>query len=164
MLEINPGLIVWTIITFVVALIILRVAAWKPILAVLTQREEKIRGQLDQAERAQKEAQRLLEENRRQLAEAGEQSQRVLREGRQAAEKLKSEIVEKANASARTMIDQAKGEILREKDSALQQLRTEVTDLAIGAAGKILDANLDTPKQRKLVDAVIKDMDKGEEG
>ncbi|MGB2958800.1 MAG: F0F1 ATP synthase subunit B [Bacteroidota bacterium] len=164
MLEINPGLIVWTIITFVVALVILRAAAWKPLLDVLTQREEKIRGQLDQAERAQEEAQRLLEENRRQLAEAGEQSQRILREGRQVADKLKSEIVDRANTSARSIIEQAKGEILREKDSALQQLRTEVADLAIGAAGKILDANLDTPKQRKLVDAVIKDMDKGGEG
>ncbi|MGB6120403.1 MAG: F0F1 ATP synthase subunit B, partial [Bacteroidota bacterium] len=158
------GLIVWTIITFVVALVILRAAAWKPLLDVLTQREEKIRGQLDQAERAQEEAQRLLEENRRQLAEAGEQSQRILREGRQVADKLKSEIVDRANTSARSIIEQAKGEILREKDSALQQLRTEVADLAIGAAGKILDANLDTPKQRKLVDAVIKDMDKGGEG
>jgi F-type H+-transporting ATPase subunit b len=163
MFEINPGLIVWTIITFVAALVILRVAAWKPILEVLTRREEKIRGQLDQAERAQEEAQRLLEENRKQLAEAGEQSQRIIREGRQAAERLKTEMVDKANASARSMIDQARGEILREKESALQQLRTEVADLAIGAAGKILDANLDTPKQRKLVDSVIKDLNKGGE-
>ncbi len=160
MLEINPGLIVWTIVTFIAVLVILRVAAWKPILEVLTRREEKIRGQLDQAQRAQEEAQRLLEENRRQLAEAGEQSQRIIREGRQAAEKLKSEIVDRADASARSMIDQAKAEILREKESALQELRTEVADLAIGVAGKILDADLDTPKQRKLVDAVIKDMGK----
>jgi F-type H+-transporting ATPase subunit b len=163
MFEINPGLIVWTIITFVAALVILRVAAWKPILEVLSRREEKIRGQLDQAERAQEEAQRLLEENRKQLAEAGEQSQRIIREGRQAAERLKTEMVDKANASARNMIDQARGEIQREKESALQQLRTEVTDLAIGAAGKILDANLDTPKQRKLVDSVIKDLNRGGE-
>jgi F-type H+-transporting ATPase subunit b len=164
MFEINPGLIVWTIITFVAALVILRVAAWKPILEVLSRREEKIRGQLDQAERAQAEAQRLLVENKRQLAEAGEQSQRIIRESRQAAEKVKAEIVDKANASARSMIDQARGEIQREKESALQQLRREVADLAIGAAGKILDANLDTPKQRKLVDTVIKDLNKsGEE-
>jgi F-type H+-transporting ATPase subunit b len=59
------------------------------------------------------------------------------------------------------MIEQAKEEIFREKEAALTQLRTEVADLAIIAAGKILDANLDTPKQRQLVDAAIKEMNKG---
>ncbi|MCK5573757.1 MAG: F0F1 ATP synthase subunit B [Bacteroidetes bacterium] len=161
MLEINPGLIVWTIITFVIAVVILRAAAWKPILEVLSRREERIRGQLSQAERAQEEAQRLLEENKRQLSQAEEQSQRIIRQGREAAEKMKSEIVEQANTSARSMVDQAKEEIEREKETALQHLRSEVADLAIGAAGKILDANLDTPKQRKLVDAVIKDINEG---
>ena len=56
------------------------------------------------------------------------------------------------------MIEQAKEEIRREKEAALVQLRTEVADLAIMAAGKILDANLDTPKQRQLVDAAIKEL------
>jgi F-type H+-transporting ATPase subunit b len=58
------------------------------------------------------------------------------------------------------MIEQAKDEIRREKEAALTQLRTEVADLAILAAGKLLDANLDTPKQRQLVDATIKELEK----
>jgi len=77
------------------------------------------------------------------------------------AERLKSEILEKADASARHAITQAQEEIQREKDAALIQLRSEVADLAILAAGKILDANLDTAKQRTLVDAVIRDINKG---
>lgn len=162
MLDLNPGLIIWTIITFLVAMLILRRYAWKPLLGALAAREEKIRSQLEQAERAQTEAQRLLEEHRRELAAAEEQSQRIIREGRSLADQLKADILEKADASARTMIDQAKGEIQREKDSALEHLRAEVADLAIMAAGKILDANLDTPKQRKLVDAVIRDINRGE--
>lgn len=91
---------------------------------------------------------------------AEEQLQRIIREGRTLGERLKSEIIEKANASSRHMIDQAKEEIKREKDAALVQLRGEVADLAITAAGKILDANLDTAKQRQLVDAAIKDLNK----
>lgn len=161
MLDINPGLIIWTFITFLAVLAILRALAWKPLLGALTSREEAIRSSLQQAEQAQHEAQKLLEENKQQLARAEEQSQRIIREGRDMGEKLKAEIIEKANASSRHMIDQAKDEIRREKDAALTQLRAEVADLAIFAAGKILDAELDTPKQRKLVDSAIQDLNKG---
>ncbi|HXX62372.1 MAG TPA: F0F1 ATP synthase subunit B [Bacteroidota bacterium] len=158
MLEINPGLIVWTIITFVVVMVILRLTAWKPLLAALAAREESIRSSLQQAEDARTQAQKLLEENRRQLALAEEQSQRVIREGRDMGERLKSELLEKANVSARTMIDQAKEEIQREKESALIKLRAEVSDLAIAVAGKVLDENLDAPKQRALADAAVRDI------
>jgi F-type H+-transporting ATPase subunit b len=160
MLDINPGLIIWTIITFIIVVLILRAVAWKPLLAALTAREEQIRSSLQHAEQAQQQAQRLLEENRQQLAAAEGQSQRIILEGRNLAERLKAEIMEKANASSRHMIEQAKEEIKREKEAALIQLRGEVADLAITAAGKILDANLDTAKQRQLVDAAIKDLNK----
>jgi len=160
MLEINPGLILWTIITFLIVLVVLRAVAWKPLLAALSAREEKIRTSLQQAEEAQLKAKQLLEENRRQLALAEEQSQRIMKEGREMGEKLKAEIVDRANATSRHMVEQAKDEILREKDSALKQLRTEVADLAIGVAEKIVDAHLDTPKQRQLVDSIISKIQK----
>jgi F-type H+-transporting ATPase subunit b len=158
MFDINPGLIVWTIITFVAALVILRAYAWKPLLASLTAREENIRTQIAQAEHARREAERLLEENKAQLARADEQSQRMLRESREMGERLKADILDKAQQSSRQMVNQAKEEIRREKDSALQELRSEVADLAIGAAGKLLDANLDAPKHRALVDDAIRQM------
>jgi F-type H+-transporting ATPase subunit b len=161
MLDINPGLILWTIITFLLVLMILRATAWKPLLAALAAREEKIRSSIQDAQNAQQQALALLEENRKQLALAEEQSQRIVREGRDMAERLKAEILEKANASARSAVEQAREEIQREKETALTQLRTEVADLAILAAGKILDANLDTAKQRTFVDAVIRDINKG---
>lgn len=160
MLELNPGLVFWTIVTFIAVLAILRKVAWKPLVQALVSREEGIRTALDEAEHAQREAQRLLDENKRQLARAEEESHRIIREGRDMGEKLKAEIVEKANASSRTMIEQAKDEIRREKDAALTQLRTEVADLAISVAGKILDQNLDTPKQRQLADSAIRDLQK----
>lgn len=158
MLEINPGLIVWTVITFVIVVLILRSAAWKPLVKALNDREEKIRSSLEQAERAHEEAQRLLDENRKVLAAAEEQSGRIIRDGRDMGERLKNEIMEKAQSSSRQMIEQAKEEIGREKDAALVQLRGEVSDLAIAAAGKILEANLDTAQQRKLVDSAIQEL------
>jgi F-type H+-transporting ATPase subunit b len=160
MLEINPGLIVWTIVTFVIVLVILRAVAWKPLLGALSAREEKIRTSLQQTEEAQQKAQQLLEQNKQQLALAEEHAQRIMKEGREMGEKLKDEVVERANATSRHMIMQAKNEIRQEKDAALKELRAEVADLAIGAAGKIIDANLDTPKQRKLVDSIINQIQK----
>jgi F-type H+-transporting ATPase subunit b len=161
MLDINPGLILWTIITFVLVLAVLRIAAWKPLLGALAAREEAIRNSLREAEDARADAHRLLEENRRQLALAEEQAQRIVREGRGMGDRLKTEILEKADASSRHMIEQAKEEIRREKDAALLKLREEVSDLALLAAGKILDANLDTPKQRQLADSALKEITKG---
>ena len=158
MLEINSGLILWTILTFVIVLLILRKAAWKPLLGALAAREESIRASLREAADARAQAARLLEENKRQLAQAEEQSRRIIMEGRDMGDRLKGEILEKANATTRVMIEQAKEEIRREKDAALTQLRSEATDLVIAAAGKILDANLDTPKQRQLADAAIREI------
>jgi F-type H+-transporting ATPase subunit b len=160
MLDMNPGLILWTIITFVLLLVILRMVAWKPLLGALTAREESIRKSLQEAEEAQQEGRRLLEENRRQLALAEGQSQKIIREGRELGDRLKSEIIDKANASSRQMIDQARDEIRREKDAALGQLRAEVADLAVAAAGKLLDANLDTAASRKLVETAIRELPK----
>jgi len=155
MLQINPGLILWTIVTFVIVLTILRFTAWKPLLAALAAREEKIRSSIEQAELARAEAQRLLEENKRQQAQAEAQAQKIMNEGRAMGERLKSEILERAQASTQQMIEQARGEILREKEQALAQLRTEVADLAILAAGKIIEGDLDTKKHRQLIDATI---------
>ena len=145
MLEINPGLILWTILTFVIVLVILRRTAWKPLLTALKEREDSIRTSLHDAEEARQQAQ---------TASGGEQEadghrrkssrSAIIKEGRDMAERLKAEILEKANTSSQQMVVQAREEIQREKETALTQLRSEVADLAIMAAGKILDANLDT--------------------
>lgn len=155
MLEVNPGLIFWTIVTFLAVLVILAKTAWKPLLHALTAREEHIRTALQQAEEAQAEAMRLLEENRRQLAMAEARAQEAIREGREMGERLRTEIIEQANQNARKLLEQAKEEIRRERDAALNQLRGEVADLAVAAAGKIIDTHLDVQKHRALVDSVI---------
>ena len=156
MLQVNPGLIVWTIVTFVLLLAVLRKFAWKPMLGALQRREDTIRGSIERAEDAKRESERILEENKKQLTKAGDESRRILSESRVLAEKLKSEIVEKGNKQARVMIDQARLEIERDKEVAIAQLRGEVADLAIQAAGKILGETLDAARHRKIVDDVIK--------
>ena len=160
MLDPNPGLIVWTIITFAALLLVLKKFAWKPLLKALHDRESSIRGTLEHAESAKAEAERILEENRRTLARAGEESQKILGEGRALGEKLKQEIVDQANQQSRRMVDQARLEIERDKDAAIAQLRGEVASLALQAAGKILNATLDEKKHRALIDESLSQLPK----
>ena len=160
MLDINPGLILWTIITFVILLIILTKTAWKPLVEALQAREQGIRDALRKADEARKDSERMLAEHKSALAKANEETARILKEGRELAEQMKNEIVAKAHESANTMMAHAKEDIQREKETALIQLKNEVADLAINAAEKIIEETLDESKQKKLVDKVLQKLPK----
>lgn len=160
MFDINPGLMVWTIVTFILLAFVLGKYAWKPLLKSLHDRENAIRDALDQSEKARAEAAELLKQNEKNMARADEEYQKALREGKALAEKLKEEIVTKARQQAQQELQHAKEEIQRDIDAAKQQLRNEVADLAIKAAEKILDENLDPAKQKKLVDSVLNQLPK----
>jgi F-type H+-transporting ATPase subunit b len=155
MLEINPGLIIWTVVTFVCLAAVLAKFAWKPMLKALFDREEKIRSALEDADRARIEAAELIKQNEKNLARAEEEYQRIVREGKALAEKMKQEIVLKAKQQAQHEIKLAEEEIQRNVESAKQQLRADVADLAIKAAEKILEETLDEKRQKKIVDAFI---------
>ncbi len=158
MLNVDPGLIIWTIVTFLILLLLLRLFAWRPILKALESREENIRSSLEQAEKAREEAERLMQENKKNLEQAGEQVQKILKDGRAFAEKMRQEMINKANEESRRMIDHAKEQIEREKQEALKELRAEVAHLAIQAASKILDEQLDEKKHKKIIDKFIDDL------
>ena len=155
LLEIEPGLMIWTIVTFVVLLVVLRAVAWKPLLAMLAEREQRIQESLDQAERAKTDAQAAVEENRQAMAKARADAQETVARGREAAERLAQDVRQRAEVQAEQMIEQASRTIQQEKDRAISELRRQVADLAIQAAGKVLDENLDDARNRKLVDEYI---------
>ena len=156
----NPGLIVWTILSFLVLLIVLAKFAWKPILQMLGDRESQIQAALEQAERARKEAADMMKQNEKNLARAEEEYQKMIREGRAFAEKLKDEIVQKAKQQADQQLKQAAEEIQRNVETARLQLRSEVADLAIRATEKILEETLDEQRQKRLTDSVINKLPK----
>jgi len=160
MFDINPGLILWTIIIFVLLAIVLARYAWRPMLKALTDREHGIRDALGKAEKAREEAQELLKQNAQNMARAEEEYQRMIREGKSLAEKMKDEIVAKARQQAQQELTRANEEIQRNVETAKQQLRAEVADLAIQAAEKILEESLDAARQKKLVDKVINQIPK----
>jgi len=158
MLELNFGLILWTMLTFVVLLIILRAYAWKPILKNLQTREDTISQSLERAEEAKREAQRILEENKKNLAKADEMAQQVLREARELAERIRSESVSKTHLESNKLIEKARGEIEHDKQLAMTQLHGLVAELAVKAAEKILNEAIDEAKQKKIVESFIKSL------
>ncbi|MFZ1082490.1 MAG: F0F1 ATP synthase subunit B [Candidatus Kryptoniota bacterium] len=155
MLQLNTGLIIWTALTFGVLLIVLRAYAWKPILKMLDAREQTIRQSIERAEQAKKEAERILNENKKNLAKAEEVAQQVIREARELSEKIRAETASRATIEGNKLIDKAREEIERDKQLAMTQLHGLVAELAVKAAEKILNEAIDEAKQKKLVEDFI---------
>ncbi len=160
LVQLDPGVIIWTALTFGLLLVLLRFTAWKPILTALDTREESIRQSIERAEEAKRESERLLEENRKNLARADEKGQQLIREARELAEKLRNESVAKATAEANKVLDKAREEIERDKQQAIVQLHGLVAELAVRAAEKILNETIDESRQKKLVDSFLKSLPK----
>ena len=151
----HAGLIVWTIVTFVVVLLVLKRTVWKPLLGALDEREARIRDALEGADQARQDAQSTLEEHQKLLAGAEAETRQILAEAREAAEKVRAGIVEDARSESQQIVEQARRTIESEKTAAFSQLRRDVADLAVQAAGIIIDANMDGDSNRKLVDDLI---------
>lgn len=158
LLSLNPGLIFWTVVIFLILLVLLKKYAWKPILSALDEREEFIKNSLDRAESAKEEAEKLLAQNNNNLLKAQEESQKIITQGREYAEKLKEQIIEESKQEARKIIEQATLEISRKNLEAFNKLKAEVADITIAAAEKILKENLDKEKNTVLVNKYIDEL------
>ncbi len=158
LLKVEPGLAFWTVVAFSLVFWILSKYAWPAITTAMETREEKIAESMDRAEKALAEARQISADNEKARREAEQEAQRILREAREASERLRADELDKTRAQIKQSQEAAQAEIEREKQSALEQLRTEVTELAIQAAGKILQENMDDSRQRKLVDRFIDDL------
>ena len=149
--SINLGLSVWTVVIFVTVLAVLWRFAFGPILAAVNAREDGINRALEEARTRQEEAEKLLEEHKRQLTDARRQAQEILAEGRDAAGRLQKEIEGKAREESEAILGRARAEIEREKDAAVELIRREAVDIALAAASKLLHQKLDGDQDRKLV-------------
>lgn len=158
LISVNPGLIFWTVVTFIVLLIVLKKVAWKPILAALDQREAAIKESLEKAEKAREEAQKVLDENKSNIAKAEEESKKIIDQSRAYAEKLKDQLIRESKEQAKKIVDDASDEIERKKDAAFNDLKNQVAEIAINAAEKILKESLNKESNKKIVDKYISDI------
>lgn len=158
MLEINPGLSIWTFIVFGALLFLLTKMGWKPMLASLRNREKAIADSLSKAEHARAEAEKLIAETERQRKINEDEIHRQLREGKEYVERMRHEMVAKAQDEAHKMLVQARAEIERDKKAALVELRAEAADLAVKAAGKLIDETMTVEKHKQVVHKFIAEL------
>jgi F-type H+-transporting ATPase subunit b len=160
MLNLDPGMIVWTWITFFIVFGLLVKYALNPMITAINNREESIRNDIESAEKQRTEAEELLEEHKKMMQGAEEKSREIIKENQHLAEKTRQEVIDAAKQEAEKFIIKAKEELERQKDTALSSLKAEVADLAVGAAEKIMVQSLDAKKQTAIVDEYINTMPK----
>ncbi|TVP56080.1 MAG: ATP synthase F0 subunit B [Gemmatimonadales bacterium] len=158
LVSVDLGIVILTIAVFGLVLWVLGKYAWKPILGALDAREAGVRNSIEQAAAMREEAQALLEEHREQLASSRKESQQIVADGRAAAERIRSELEEKARAEGDRILERARIEIQRERDRALESVREEAVDLALAAASSILSEKLTDERDRQLVAGYLKEL------
>jgi F-type H+-transporting ATPase subunit b len=155
LLEPNLGLMVWTLVIFLVLLGILWFFAVPKIIASVVAREQALEDAINNAKKDREEAARVLAEHRAALDASRGEAQKIIADARVAAERVRTDLVEQAHTEQTSMLARARQEIEGEKAKAIAQLRKEAVDLAIAGASKVIEKNLDQPSNRQLVESFL---------
>jgi len=150
-LTVDGGLVVWTLVVFGLLLLVLRRSAWPVLLAAVRERERRLEEQIAQAQKDRAEAAALLEEYKRLLAGAKAEAQELIAKAKAVAEKERAALLAKAREEYEELLARARKDIEEEREKAILALRREAVDLSIAAASKLLEAQLDTETNRRLV-------------
>ena len=160
-MDLNPGLTLWTAITFLLLILVLWKFAFGPIGKMLVERETTIRDAIDSARKEREEAEKLLAQQKDALVKAQRDAAELAKRNQQEMEAFRSQLTAQARKEADDMVAAARKSIEEERKLAVAQLRAEVADLAVAAAGRIVKSSLDEKAQRQLVDEYIKDLPTG---
>jgi F-type H+-transporting ATPase subunit b len=152
LVQLDPGLFVWTIITFLLLLTALAKFAWKPLLNILKEREDFIKSSLNDAEKAQQELARLNAEGEAIINKARGEAQSILAQGKVAATKLKDETLNDAKEKANMVIADAEKQIQVQKEKAIAEIKGEVVNLSLSVAEKLIKKNLSADDNKALID------------
>jgi F-type H+-transporting ATPase subunit b len=147
--------LIWGAIAFFILLFLMYRTVWPQVNQLYQQRRANIDGKLEQAEKERSEAEQLLERYRQRLAAAEDETQRILEEARASAERVRKDLLAKADADAERQLERARQAIRSERDQAIRQLRVEVGVLAVELATRVVGDSLDRERQLRLVDQYI---------
>jgi F-type H+-transporting ATPase subunit b len=154
-MNVEPGLMIWTVVTFVLLLVALRFTAWKPLTASLEARERRIRDAVEGAERARKESEALLARHQQLLDQARGEAQKIIEEGKSDGLKLKHEIAAQARAEAEEFKARARRELELATDQAKKELWVLATQLSTELAERIVKRSLGDADHKRIVDEVL---------
>jgi F-type H+-transporting ATPase subunit b len=154
-----PGLMIWTIIFFVIVFLVLRKYAFGAIQKLIDERRESIRRSIEAADEARDEAQRLLEEHKKLIGEARGQAESILAEARKTRESMEQRMREETEAERQRRLEETRKEIAAETARALEQIRSEVADLTLEAASRVVGRTLDAKRDQELIEEAIAGLD-----
>ena len=155
LVKLDPGLFIWTILTFLILFFVLAKFAWKPLLAALESRENTIKSSLEDAVKAKTELERLNAESEEIIAKARSEAQTIRVEAKSAAEKIKADVMVQAGEDAKKIRDEAEKQIQVEKDKAINEIRQEVVNLTMTVAEKVIKKNLSKEDNQALIEDSI---------
>src|SRR5262245_47417749 len=152
----DPGLFIWTILTFLVLVALLAKFAWRPLLQALEARQNSIRKSLDDAQQARQELERLNAESAQIIARSRQEADAIITQSRSDGDRLREEIRQKARGEADLIVKNAERQIQLETSRALEQIRHEAGDLSVAIASKIIQRNLTREDNERLIDEALR--------
>lgn len=156
-LGINSSTLIAQVINLVILFGLLYLVAYKPIMRMMDERSGKIKESMDNAEHIKQQAERAEEEASKRIDEAAKEGQEAIARAVRTGEEVRQEAQQKAKSEGEALIARARAEIQRERDEAIDQLRGEFADITIDAAGKVIDRTLDKKAHREIIDKVLKE-------
>lgn len=157
----DPGLAIWTIVTFLVLLWLLAKFAWRPLLRALDARQETIQKSLEEAQEARREMQALHQEADRILKQAHADAEAIVAGSRTEAEKVRTELQQKARADAEAIVRDARRQIETETGRALREIRGEIADMSVAIAEKLIQRNCSREANSDLIEETLRQMESG---
>ncbi|HUH20760.1 MAG TPA: F0F1 ATP synthase subunit B [Gaiellaceae bacterium] len=159
LIQVTPGLMIWTIVCFLITLFVLKRYAFGPIQKGIDERRERIRASLDEADRAREEARRLLEEHRALIGRAQTDAEEILSEARHVADANERRMREELEEDRQRRLEDTRKQIEAETRRALEQIRLEVVDLSMLAATKVTRKSLDDADHKRLIEEAVGELD-----
>lgn len=161
-MDLNPGLTLWTAITFLLLMVVLGKVAWRPIVKMLDERERTIRETIDQTRKERAEAEKLLADQKESLARARREAADLAKKSQQEIEALRADLTARARKEADELIASARRAVEEEKAKAAAELKAQVADMAVAAATRIVKSSLDEKAQRGLVEEYLRELPAGQ--
>jgi F-type H+-transporting ATPase subunit b len=159
LVQLDPGLFIWTILTFLVLVALLAKFAWRPLLQALESRQESIRKSLDDAQKAKQELERLHAESAEIIRQSRVEADAIVTRSRGDAERLREEMKQKARTEADAIVKNAERQIQLETGRAIQQIRREAVDLSVMIASKLIQRNLTKEDNERLIEEALKQVE-----
>ena len=159
LIDVVPGLMIWTLICFAITFFVLRKYAFGPIQRTIDERRDRIRKSVEEADNARAEAQRLLEEHRALIGSAKSEAADILAEARKVGDAQIERVKKEAEEERQRRLEETKRQIDAETKRSLELIRTEVADLTLEATARVTGKVLDGEDQRRLIDEAIAELD-----